>query len=381
MKHLRHREITVALLALSGLWIHTTVGTAADTAHSSLLPVETARIRLQDSYRMQRTFTGRVEARRKSELGFESAGRLARVLVDEGDLIERGALIAELDDERLQAQREELVAARLEAEANLALTSATLKRLRAVVDTGGVSRQGLDEALAGQRAASAALRLAEQRLASNAVGLAKTRLYAPFAGAVVARQSDEGRVLNAGTPVVTLQETGAPEIRVGIAGQALEQLIPGRTYQLSWRAARLPARLRVLLPVRAASARTVSALFEPVTDDPGLLPGDIVTLRLENRIEQRGAWLPLTALTGADRGLWSVFVGTALDTGADPIGQTRRVERRTVDVIHQAGDEVFVRGALSAGEQIIVSGLQRIVPGQIVRTGATLAANRGQHND
>ena len=58
-------------------------------------------VKLQDSYIMQRAYAGRVQARRESVLGFESAGRLARVRLDEGATVAQGELIAELDTERL----------------------------------------------------------------------------------------------------------------------------------------------------------------------------------------------------------------------------------------------------------------------------------------
>ncbi len=331
------------------------------------LPVATQAVVLEDSYSMQRTFSGRVQARRESVLGLESSGRLARVLVDEGQRVEAGAPLAELDAERLQAQRAELVAARAAAEADLTLANVTLQRISGIVDKGGVSRQRLDEARETQRAAQAALALAEQRIATTDVELDKTRLNAPFAATVIARTADEGRVLEAGQPLLTLQERSAPEIRIGIAGRALSQLEPGRVYALSWRDTALHARLRALLPLRAASARTVDALFDPLDTPPGLLPGDLVTLQLDGRVDQRGGWLPLTALTEGERGLWSVFVAESLPHADTGVAATHRVVRRTVDVVHQGAERVFVRGALSEGQQVVVSGLQRIVPGQLVR--------------
>ncbi|MGR8921611.1 MAG: efflux RND transporter periplasmic adaptor subunit [Gammaproteobacteria bacterium] len=371
----KRRFLVPATLILAGM-----VGAAAgglvlarpDTSNPvarppAALPVETRSVVIQDSFTMQRTFSGWVQARRESVLGFESGGRLSRVLVDEGEIVGEGELLAELDTQRLRAKRAELVAARAEAEANLALANVTLKRLRGVVDKGGVSRQGLDEAREAQRAARAALALAEKRIATMDIELEKTRLHAPFAAIVVSRAADEGRVLDAGHPVLTLQESSTPEVRVGVAGGALSQLEPGRIYPLAWGDGTLHARLRALLPLRAATARTVDALFDPVDAPDQLLPGDLVTLMLDSRIEQRGSWLPLTALAEGERGLWSVYVVDALPDIDVELGATHRIQRRTVDVIHQGADRVFVRSALSEHQHVVVAGLQRVVPGQLVR--------------
>lgn len=331
------------------------------------IPVETRAVVLQDGFRRQRTFSGRVQARRESMLGFESAGRLEDVAVDEGARVEAGQLLATLDTDRLRAQRAERVAAKTEAEANLALAEVTLKRLSGVVDKGGVSQQGLDAAREAQRAARAALRLAERRIGTLDIELEKARLTAPFAATVVTRMADEGQVLDAGHPVLTLQERSAPEFRVGIAGPALDQLQTGALYTLTWRDRTLKARLRALLPLRAATARTVDALFDPVEPPPGMLPGDLVTLALEQRVEQRGSWLPLTALTEGERGLWSLYLAETLPQTDAPLAATHRIERRTVDVVHQETDRVFVRGALRDRDRVVSTGLQRIVPGQLVR--------------
>ena len=332
-----------------------------------VLPVEVTRIQPESGYTMERIFTGRVQAKRDSVLGFELAGRLADVKVDEGNRVTTGMLLAELDIDRLQSRRDELLAALAEAEANLALANATLKRMRGIVDQGGVSRQGLDEANEGQRAANAALQLAKQRIASIDVELDKSRLYAPFDGTVVARLADEGRVLDTGEPIVRIQEGTAPEIRVGVAGSAVHQLTPGKVYRLTWQGRDLQARLRAVLPLREATARTIDALFDPLESNPALLPGDIVSLALPSHIDQPGFWLPLTALTEGQRGLWSILIAEPNDQAPELLAASHRIDRRTVDVVHQTADRVFVRGALGDNDLIVTTGLQRIVPNQWVR--------------
>ncbi|MDJ0739183.1 MAG: efflux RND transporter periplasmic adaptor subunit [Gammaproteobacteria bacterium] len=370
-------RLILSTLAVAGLLGAVTAGLvvanprpATVAAAAAALPVETVALTLQDGYTVRREFSGRVQAARASDVGFEIPGRLARVLVDEGMSVEAGQLLAELDRERLAAQRAERVAALAEAEARLALAEVTLRRLQGVVDQGGVSRQGLDEAREARRAGAAARALAAQRVDSIDVELAKTRLLAPFAATVVARSADEGRVLASGQAVLTLQERDSPEIRIGVAGLALDRLVAGQRYTLAWRDRPIAARLRALLPQRAATARTVDALFDPVAPPAGMLPGDLVTLTLDSRVAQRGAWLPLGALAEGRRGLWSALVIESLDLPDDALAATHRVVRRTVDVVHHDDERVFVRGALRDDERIVTTGLQRIVPGQLVRLAA-----------
>jgi RND family efflux transporter MFP subunit len=331
------------------------------------LAVETRLITLQENYTLQRTFSGRVQARRQSELGFELAGRLASVRVDEGATVEAGQLLAELDTERLLARRGELIAARAEAEANLSLAKVTFKRLRGIVDKGGVSHQDLDESREAQRAAEAALSLADQRITTIDIEIEKSRLVAPFAATVIARFADEGRVVEAGFPVLTLQERATPEILVGVAGRTLDQLSAGKVYPIAWQDQIIEARLRALLPVRAATARTVDALFDPLDPPQEMLAGDMVSLTLISPIKQQGSWLPLSAMAEGDRGLWSIYAADPLAEPDSDLAATHRIVRRTVDLVYQSGERVYVRGPLNQDQQIVVSGVQRIVPGQAVR--------------
>lgn len=333
---------------------------------SAALQVETLGIRLQDSYRARTVFTGRVQARRDSPLGFETGGRLAEVRVREGDRVETGDLLATLDTDRLLARRAEQTAALAEAEARLALASATLARLRGVVESGGVSRQGLDEAREGRRTAAAALELARQRVASIDVELDKSRLLAPFAGTVVERLADEGRVMASGEPVLRVLEAAAPEIRVAVAGAAIDHLEPGAVYTLEHAGSALAARLRAVLPLRSARTRTVDVLFDPVAPAPGLRPGDLVGLALSLDIAEPGFWLPMSALAEGDRGLWSLYVAVADGFAPAGLAASHRIIRRGVELVHQESDRVFVRGLLQPGDAVVGSGLHRVVPGQWV---------------
>jgi membrane fusion protein, multidrug efflux system len=360
-------SLGLAAAVLAGLALAKGGPVQSGTPPLAALAVETGVITPQENFTMQRTFSGRVEARRQSGLGFELSGRLARVWVEEGAVVEAGQRLAELDTERLEAQRNELVAAHAEAKANLSLAKVTFKRLRGIVDKGGVSHQALDESREALRAAEAALSLAGQRISTIDIELGKSRLVAPFAAVVIARLADEGHVLEAGYPVLTLQERAVPEIRIGVAGRTLDQLLPGRLYPLFWHGQTFEARLRVLLPVRKVATRTVDALFDPVDPPPGLLTGDMVTLSLESSVRERGSWLPLSALAEGKRGLWSVYVAEPL---AKPVGEpaaTHRIARHTVDVVYNSGDRVYVKGPLAPDQRVVVSGIPRIVPGQPVR--------------
>ena len=107
-----------------------------------------------------------------------------------------------------------------------------------------------------------------------------------------------------------------------------------------------------------AASRTVTAVIE--LEDETVPFGAVVELELNYRVVADGYWLPLTALTESDRGLWGAYV----------VNDNSSAERRLVEILHIEADRAYVRGTLSPGERIIDTGVQRIVPGQAVSMSA-----------
>ena len=187
---------------------------------------------------------GVVEARRSVFVGPTAAGRVARVLVEQGERVEVGQLLAEMDpvdlDDRLTASRHALTRARSgqlatqaqaqEAESRLDTAAASAQRYASLRERGFVSAEA--ERVKGHeaRAAEAGLRASRAnidaagadaaRLAAEAGALEKqranSRLRAPVAGFVVARDLEPGSTAVAGQAVLRLAETGSIWLRVRI---------------------------------------------------------------------------------------------------------------------------------------------------------------------
>jgi RND family efflux transporter MFP subunit len=286
--------------------------------------------------------------------------------VREGDAVQQDQVLARLDTARLDARHRELEAGLDEARATLQLARSTLRRQADIVERGGVSRQGLDEAREAFQAAKARLALIQRQIDSIRVELDKSLLRAPFAGIVVVRRVDEGQVADAGTVVLELQESAPRELRVGVAGRLVDELAVGRKYRMQHGERPLEARRRSLLPIRAAVGRTVDALFEPVDTGLALRPGDLVRLNLSEYVVEPGVWLPVSALTEGQRGLWTVYVAAPAPQPPPGIAATHRLQRRIVEVLYQDTERVYVRGRFAQDDRLVTNGLQRVVPNQWV---------------
>ena len=308
-------------------------------------------------------YVGRVEAARTSNLGFELAGTLLAVHVEEGNHVEKGEVLAELDTARLEARRAELNAAIEEAKAVVELAEATFERAKNLAKKKAVSKQALDEARQSRDSSQAALRRAQAQLDSVNVDLSKSKLKAPFAGTIAARLLDEGAIASPGQSVLRILETGDLEIRAGVSPTVANALNVGRVIEVrTENSQRLPVVVERILPHRGKRTRTVDVIF--TSSGENLRDGDLVSIPVETEVKSEGFWLPRMALTGSARGLWSCYVAQPAEDSA-PKGM-RSVEKRELEILHQDGDRVFVTGGLRDGDHVVTSGVHRLVAGQLV---------------
>ena len=386
---MRTRTWLLAVAAVAGgtaTWWLGTVGDSNSAARGAddsgiaaeVLPVETVVLQSLDSLEISEKFVGRVVASRRSDLGFERAGTVTRIDVDEGDRVRKGAFLAGLDTAILEARRREQTAQMAqsratyhEIEARLDFAKATVKRRDGLIRNSHVSQQSYDEAVFDERALAAKLKATEATVAAVRAEvdvleaeLARSKLVAPFDGTIIARKVDEGTAVAAGVPILSLIEDEALEVRVGVSDTVATNLRAGQVYDIRIGGGTHPAVLRAVLPTVDPETRTIQAVFLlPDAPERNLRSGQMATLEIPRRIQEPGFWLPISGLTSGRRGLWSVYVAVP-ETGGNGAA---RIERRDVQVIHGETDRVFVRGTLRDGERAVVTGLHRLVPGQRVK--------------
>jgi len=332
---------------------------AAVPADPEPMPVAAVTADRRDGYTVTERYTGRLEPARTVRPAAERSGLVVEMRVDEGDRVAAGQALARLDTRLLEAERDRLVAALERVGAELELARITADRQRRLEAQGHSSTQRYDEArlsvdsLTAERdSTAAALRAVE-------VDLDKSTIRAPFDGTVAQRAVDEGTVVAAGTTLVTVLESGRPEARIGVAPDAVRALAAGATFTLSADGRDLAARLRATRPDIETGTRTVPLLFSVTDHDPPAF-GAVVDLAVERWVPADGFAVPLTALVEGERGLWTVYVAEADESGA------RRVVRESVEIVHLDDETAFVRGTLADGAAVVVGGPQRVAPGQAV---------------
>ncbi|MEM8740643.1 MAG: efflux RND transporter periplasmic adaptor subunit [Pseudomonadota bacterium] len=322
------------------------------------MPVETLTLVGEAGYDVTRRFTGQIEAAQTIDLGFENPGTLAEIYVDEGDVVAENSLLAKLDTRLLDAERAQLLAARTALEAQAELARRTEKRRNALNDRGFASDQSLDSISLSLAELMARIAEVEAGLAAIDIRLDKAELRAPFGATISARTRDPGVSLAAGQPILSLMQADAPQFRVGVSPAIADALALGDRVDVRFGTRSVSAELSSILPDLDPATRTRMLLFS-LTGDRLPAFGTVGELRLTQRIDMAGFWLPISALRDGPRGLWQVMTVTEGDAGPVIAGEA-------VEILHAEAERAFVRGTLAPGMEVVTGGPHRVVPGQAV---------------
>jgi membrane fusion protein, multidrug efflux system len=347
-------------LAIAGLLAAATLlrseeGPKIATVEPEPLAVSVVPVEYLEELDIEELFTGIAEARRTSRLGFQTGGRIDRIEVRVGDRVKAGQTLAKLDTRGLGAQLASAQAVVDEARASHQLALDTAERQRQLQAQGHVSQQRVEEFVSQATTALARVEAARAQADTLRVQIDLSSITAPYDGVIVSRFADEGAIAGPSQAVLELVEAGDLEARIGVSARIVPELVPGNIYTLEAETGPVDAPLRSVTGVVDASQRTVAAVFDvPATS--GVPAGSIVRLKMDRKMQEKGFWVPLKALSSANRGMWTVYavVGEGSDWRAQP---------RLVEMVYPAGERAYVRGPVEAGDRIIVDGLQRVTPG------------------
>jgi len=363
------------------------------------LSVDVTDAKVQTNYTIDEKYTGRVVAKRDSDHGFERAGLLVDMLVDDGDRVSKGDVLAILDMRKLDSQQNELSAQLAEAEAQKAQILATTEqakrqyeRYKTLSKQGHVSQQRFDDAkfsyesLKAQAvSADAAIVRVKAMLESLAVDRELSQLTARFDGSVTRRYVDEGTALFPGTAVVRIVEDTALEIQVGLSEKTLSELVIDQPYDFVINNQVHQAHLKAVVDQIDPQTRTFMAVFNRINTGDNKItikPGTLAKLVLETTVPSEGFWIPHEALSESIRGLWSIYAlkqyQTTEEQDTAALAGIYQLSRREVQVLYHNADQAFVRGTLQDGDKVVVGGQHRLTPGMLVRVHNLSTAKAGE---
>jgi len=298
---------------------------------------------------------GSVAAVQGVTLSADLPGTVEAIEFRSGGHVAAGAEIARLDARQERAQ----LAA---AEAQRDLARLNFDRMTRLHDKEVVAQAELD-------AVAAAAKQADARVGEIRATIERKRIRAPFAGMLGIRQVNLGQYLNAGEPIVPLQSLDPVYVNFSVPQAELAGLGVGAEVQVkaeSLAVGRTTGRITAINSIVDEQTRNVLVQATLRNPHARLRPGMFVEVEIRTGTSPPVVALPASAISYAPYGN-SVFVVTSLK---GPGGKSYRgVEQRFVKLGTSHGDQVAVVSGVSAGDEVVTSGVFKL------RTGAAVFVN------
>src|SRR5919197_1173104 len=347
-----HRVLAfAALLLLAGCDAYTA------PAPKSERPVKVQRVTFEEG-NTARQFVGVVRARYETDLGFRVAGKVVKRVVNVGDRVKIGDVVARLDPQDLTLQVESAEAELAAATSSLAQTSADYQRSATLQARGYASAADVDRKKAAKDEAEARLERARRSLdlARNQLGYADLKVDAD--GVITATLAEPGQVVAVGQAVARLAHHGEKEAVIALPETWLAEARRSKAIVRLWsdRDRSFEARLRELSPQADPATRPYAARFTIPQADDAVAFGMTATVALAGADDARIARLPLSAILNRGFGA-SVY---AVDSSGALV-------LRPVTVASFTEDAALVSSGIEEGDRVVTLGVQKLEAGLKVR--------------
>ena len=331
---------------------------------------------------LTRDFVGRLSPYRSADVRARVAGVLQRRTYEEGSDVREGQVLFEIDPAPLQASLGVAQGQLAQAEATYANARASAERARQLAPQKFVSQSDLDNALATERSAAAAVESARANVRNAQIDLGYAKVSAPIAGRAGKQRVTEGALVGQGeaTLLTTVDQLDPLYANFSIGSNELAQMRAASNVSLAGTG---KSSVQVVLPGDRLHAQQGVLDFSDTTVDPAtgavslralvpnpeqtLFPGSFVTLKA-NLGELHDVFLvPQEAVLRDANGAY-----------ARVIGADGNVERRNLDVAAAQDSQWIVTSGIAAGDKVIVSGVQKAREGAPVRATPWVREGAGQ---
>ncbi|HUO95636.1 MAG TPA: efflux RND transporter periplasmic adaptor subunit [Steroidobacteraceae bacterium] len=344
----------VALVALTRGGNKVAAQNPADAA-----PLVTALPAGRSPYTMTVSFTGAIVARYDMPIGVDvDAGRIAAILVEVGDHVRQGQVLARLDTSVIAPQVASLRAALEQNKAEAKLAEADYRRAAAIAGSvGALSKEEVDKRQSTVATSAARVKAAEAQLAEAEARLGRTAIRAPADGVVLTRTAEVGQAVMPGSgPLFRLARGGDIEMRAQVAEQDLPRLKVGQTAEVRVTGVATPftGKLRLLAAVIDPQTR-LGEVRVTLPHDPNLRPGAFA--RGEARVgSDVRPIVPQTALLSDTRGSYVLIVP-----------EDGHVQRREVHVGGAQPTGIVIDRGLDGNERVVTTAGAFLHEGEFVR--------------
>jgi len=357
--------LCLSLLALAAC------GKGKEQGPPQMPPPEVGVIRMQpQSSPLTKDLVGRLSPYRSADVRARVAGVLLKRAYTEGTDVKQGQLLFQIDPAPLKATLDAAQASLAQAQATYTNNKITAQRVRELAPKGYVSKSDLDNALAAERSAAAAVQAARANVQTARINLGYASVTAPIDGRAGQQQVTEGALVGNGeaTLLTTVDQIDPLYVNFTMSVADMEQMRRAQSSGNVTLADPNKASVQIALPDGSAYAEAGTLDFSSTSVNPatgsvnlraiipnpkhGLLPGMYVTLKANLGEQHKVFVVPQLAVQRDTSGTYVMTVGKD--------GNAKRKDVTTSDM--RDGNWIVSDG-LTAGDQVVVSGLQKVKDG------------------
>jgi RND family efflux transporter MFP subunit len=296
------------------------------------------------------------------------AGRLAQVLVGEGDRVRAGQTLARLDPTPLRDALAQAEAQLAQARAQESNARGKLDRAQKAFSAGVAAGQEVDDAKLGDASAAAAVRTAQAAVSTARNQLSRSELSVNFAGVVAHVFAAPGEAVDPAKPIIEVADTSRLELRAPLAPRVAALVKPGQPAKLLVDG--LPgvvtaAKVLAVAPVVDASTGTALVRIRVENRDFSLKGGSFAHARIEAGVHANVLRVPREALVRGE------------DGSAVEIVDSGKARRQPVEVGYEDDKFAEIVSGLKGDEQVILQGAYALPDGTPVT--ATAAAEKSEN--
>lgn len=307
----------------------------------------------------EESFPAQVEPRFQANLSFQVGGKLVNRLVNVGDKVKQGQVLAKLDPQDLRLGLQAAQAQFDAASTEHAQVKTDMERSQTLKQQNFVSQAELDRRQLALDAAESRLRQARAQLSAQSNQNRYGELRSPNNGVISMVYAEAGQVVSAGQPVVQWADEGEVQVRMAAPEGRVSDIQIGQVASVTLWSGKEPleARVREVSPVADPQARTFEVLLDVQDPDKISRFGMSATVKFSKSAQANAFKLPVSALVGEQAG---TFVWVLNETAGV-------VNKRMVQPYDISESEFLVKDGLKNGELIVTAGTHVLNEGQKAR--------------
>jgi membrane fusion protein (multidrug efflux system) len=301
--------------------------------------------------------TGTAQPWDEFRISSEIPGRVTQLYVNEGDWVERGQLLLELERERRQIDLESRKADLTRSKVVLEFSRKRLERGQSLLEKGAMSQSEVDTLDQAVQVAESAVRVSEISIQSIEEELEDTQIHAPAAGQISVRHISRGETVTPSTPLMTVIQVNPIKVMTEISEPYLYKVRQGQRVRLifeSVNSSELTGTIHFIHPVANPVSSSFPTEIRLNNARRRLQPGMVARVLVKAETLRDVLLAPLDAIVDFD-GQFFVFVV-----------EGEVVSRRPVEIVRRLGARAVVAGPLKAGDLLVVTGNANLTEGTSV---------------